>query len=275
MADSAADDDLYWEDPKPEGDCTDAYYTFGENLGRLNTLLDLRDTRSRQVTLELAMINRMIQELPGSGPSRDSQLPGLLSERERFGKQLRSVVRANALVNEWHIVMVVTFLETYLEDVLANTAGVDPSHMAKSEQAVNYADAVEANSLDELRSEIRRRWANNVVRNGSPAAWVQRLRGWGASQLRDDHVEHLDQIIGARHVVVHAAGRVTREFVRRYPSSNRKVGQQIDITTEELMQLTNSVLDFVAVTDKFLCKRYAVLIRAEPSQADKPTPPVA
>ena len=167
-----------------------------------------------------------------------------------------SITSAIAFLDDWHVVMVVTFVESYLEDVLADAAGEDPSLMAKSEQAVTYADAVAAESLAALRTEIRHRWSRNFVNDGGPPRWIDRLTRMGASGYERDLGMSLDEFWGMRHMVVHSAGRVTPDFVRRHPSLKRTIGTRLDTTKEQILYYSRQALALVSVTDKFIARRF-------------------
>jgi hypothetical protein len=127
---------------------TGAKLRFAENLSRITSMLELVGAALRS-------------ELP--------QLPD-----DGLVEYVNSFQSALSFLDEWHVVMVVTFVESYSEDVLADAAGEDPSLMAKSEQTVSYADAVAAESLVALRTEIRHRWSRNFVNDGGP--WRLRMR---------------------------------------------------------------------------------------------------
>jgi|CXWL01.1.fsa_nt_gi hypothetical protein len=57
----------------------------------------------------------------------------------------------------WQVVMLVTCVEAYLQDVLAIAASVDKTLMNDSQQVARYADVISATSLDELAGELRTR----------------------------------------------------------------------------------------------------------------------
>jgi hypothetical protein len=77
----------------------------------------------------------------------------------------------------WQIVMSVTCVEAYLQDVLIAAASIDPELMSKSEQSAPYADVIAATSLEALANELRARWARNWLSDGGPRRWISRLAG--------------------------------------------------------------------------------------------------
>jgi hypothetical protein len=70
------------------------------------------------------------------------------------------------IVTLWQVVMLVTCVEAYLQDVLSAAASVDPDLMSKSEHVARYADVVAASSLEALADSLRAQWARGWLSNG-------------------------------------------------------------------------------------------------------------
>src|SRR5207247_11316116 len=117
----------------------------------------------------------------------------------------------------WQVVMLVTCVEAYLQDVLSAAARADPDLMSKSQQLAPYADIIAATSLDELANELRARWARGWLADGGPTRWISRFERMGARGYPDDLAARLERIWGIRHVVVHSAGVATPDSVQRHP----------------------------------------------------------
>jgi hypothetical protein len=161
-----------------------------------------------------------------------------------------------ALYLEWQCVMGVTFTETYLQDALVHFAGLDSDLMEESGQQASYADILSAATLEELAVEMRVRWARNFVDGGGPTKWLQRLQKMGASNLRDFKIEPMEELWGIRHLIIHRAGKVSRDFQRRHPRFSLSVGEHIKLSHEMLAVYFEAIAKFVVETESFLLKRH-------------------
>src|SRR5437870_6764330 len=131
---------------------------------------------------------------------------------------------------EWLPVMIVTTVEAYLMDVLVCAAGIDPTLMKRSEQSISYSELTKASSLDEVRTELRYRWAKNFVDTGGPQCWVSRLTAMGARAYRPETAKEMETLWGIRHLIVHSVGVATMDFTRRHSHLGIKVGERYATT---------------------------------------------
>ena len=179
-------------------------------------------------------------------------------------EKIEEYSRVREFVHEWYVVMQVTFAETYLHDVLVACAVVDPALMAESKQTASYQDILGATSIDELANQLRSGWARNFIDRGGPSTWVDRLTRMGATGFPSDIAEKLEQVWGIRHLVVHSAGRITTEFVRRHPSLGFKGGDSLKLSKDPVLAYIGNVGAFVKVVDAFLIARYGSKLEASP-----------
>ena len=162
--------------------------------------------------------------------------------------------------------MLVTCVEAYLQDVLTAAAGVDPELTSKSEQRALYADVIAATSLDALANDLRARWARGWVDDGGPSRWIERLGKMGARGYPDDLGPRLERFWGIRHVVVHAAGIATSDFVKRHPGVVKAIGNRVRVNSHDLEKFVHGVEDFVEPTDRYFLARYPSLLVAPPAK---------
>ena len=118
---------------------------------------------------------------------------GDLSKKEVRARQVRSLKRFTSTLQVrldrtgtvwlWQVVMLVTCVEAYLQDLLVAAALVDREFMKNSKQVAAYADVVSAKSLEELATEMRRRWARGWLNDGGPTRWISTLQKMGAKEF--------------------------------------------------------------------------------------------
>lgn len=245
---------------------TAAHETFDENIGRLTAVIAVFNEEWKAVTLATRELRASLHAKTAAVQRGEVLSPSAAEETLYQANEERSkrVSDANDFLDEWHVVMLVTFTEAYLEDVLAACAAIDPDLMARSEQTVDYRDVQYAHSVEELLEEMRHRWARNFVDDGGPSRWIERLSRMGARGFHDEDGATLEELWGIRHVVVHAAGKVTRDFVRRHASLNRAAGERIKLDSARLGRYADAVFRFVSVTDMFVLRRYEAVPREQP-----------
>ena len=162
-------------------------------------------------------------------------------------------------VTLWQVVILVTCVEAYLQDVLSAAASADPNLIGKSEPAAPYADVVSAPSLEVLAGNLRARWARGWLNSGGPTRWIERLLQLGARGYPDDLATRLEQIWGIRHVVVHSAGIATADFVRLHPDVAARPGERIRISHGGFRPFLVAVEEFLEPTERFFITRYPSL----------------
>ena len=249
---------------------TRAMLAFEQNLDSIMHMLELshheiamlgaQTTRSRTfVGKQCGLAKMHLATKPGLG-----QVKRVLATLERSINTLNKtfdirIQRFNTLML-WQVVMLVTCVEAYLQDVLTAAASVDPQLMSKSEQRALYADIIAAASLEALANELRARWARSWLSDGGPTCWIKSLGKMGARGYPQDLGPRLEPCWGIRHVVVHAAGVATADFVKRHPGVVKAAGDRVRVNHHDLKRFTEAVWDFLGPTDKYFVKRFPSLL---------------
>ena len=140
-----------------------------------------------------------------------------------------AVPTALEVLLEWEAVMLVTVTEAYVQDVLAFAAERDAALMKDSDQTAAYHEVSQAQSVTDLATELRRRWARNFLEDGGPRRWAERFERMGARGFKPDVGETMELHWGVRHVVVHNASKATAEFVRRHPGFGAVADQPLQV----------------------------------------------
>jgi hypothetical protein len=222
---------------------------FSVNLKRVSHFYDLIDA-------DLKHIERQLDALPtGAKTPLDMQ-----AARERAMLAFDEGKTRRETVQQWVPVILVTFTEAYLQDVLAYLASIDSSVMERSEQSAKYTDVLAAESIGSLAGTLRERWARGVVDEGGPPKWISRFEKMGARGYRSNLGTEMDLLWGVRHVVVHAAGFATQDFIRRHPELGLAVRERIRVDGVQIGEWLDEVTEFVDTTDKYIVARTASAI---------------
>lgn len=243
---------------KPNTSRTLAWTTFEQNLETLVRLneVGLREAKLgyRRVTKTRALIRETISVLPDS-----SSAIALLKKVAKSTDSIGSSLKWFSAIGPWQVVILVTCVEAYLQDVLEAAAAIDPELMAKSEQTALYADVMAALSLDELATDMRRMWASKWLSDGGPTRWLERLERMGARGFPSDLKEKLELIWGIRHATVHRAGVATPDFVRRHPGAVKAIGNRIKVGQKQLSEYVHATISMLEPIERYFLSRYPAL----------------
>ena len=183
--------------------------------------------------------------------------------------RMKAALRVTNFNNLLQLVLVVTIIETYLQDVLAECAAKRPSLMKGNQpsfpKVLAFDDVSEIDTVEDVRLEFCTRWSRGFISDGGPQRWIDRLARLGGKDLLDLDGQTLEELWGVRHVVVHAAGIVTRDFARRHSRLGVGIGSRIEVPGPQFSTYTSAALDFVAAVEKFVTAAFL----SGPGQADE------
>lgn len=249
---------------------TRAGLAFEKNLGSIGHMFRLR---SREIRALKAQALRLTGYVKKRDLKNKTAAANLARSLQRFAKAIQAATEAIQTAGLWQVVMLVTCVEAYMQDVLIAAASVDPELMSKSEQRALYTDIVSAASLEALLNDMRGRWARAWLSGRGPTRWISDLEKMGARGYPDDLALRLERIWGIRHVVVHAAGFATADFVNRHPGLVAGAGDRVPVRNEDFKTFLGAIRDFIKPTEQFFLARYPSLAAVEPKGAsDLPNP---
>jgi hypothetical protein len=235
----------------PEPEPTPAYLNgFSPNTKKLSYLLKLGQKALKNDTAQVKTYSAAVVGLSGK-----EQAEKIRTAMKELAKQSTELSGGLLVVYEVLPVLFVTIVEAYLKDVLIYAAGIDASLMEGSGQTVTYEDARNAKSLEEVLIELRRKRARKFVDNGGPTTWIETLKRWGAKGYRPETAGKMETLWGVRHLVIHSAGVVNADFVRRHPELKAEVGKPFKVNNTQIKQWFATVFDFVGVTDRYFARR--------------------
>lgn len=170
-----------------------------------------------------------------------------LQDQKRFLEKIELAIRpiqrtvgpGRIFLTHWMIVMLVTFVEAYLEDFLVMIVQLNPS-WCSSEATLSFEDLLDNCTVESLRDKICRRWAKGILKSGKPTNWIRRLESFGVRGYQDNLGDDMEKIWERRHLIVHD------------PTS------QLSDAHQHLMRALDYCGHFVEITDSFLVKLEAV-----------------
>jgi hypothetical protein len=233
------------------------------------------DSISHMVTLgarEIALVKTAAirrNKTPIGDLTKGTERAKLVRSLRHFNATLHLRLERYGTTTLWQVVMLVTCIEAYLQDLLAAAASVDPKFMSKSQQVAPYADVVSATSLDELANELRRRWARGWLSDGGPTHWISSLHKMGAKDYPVGLAPRLELIWGIRHVTVHTAGVATADFLKRHPGAAGAVGDRVRVSSRQVEAFLEAARDFLEPTERFFLARCPSLFASTSSERVK------
>jgi hypothetical protein len=145
---------------------TNAWLAFEENLESISHMVYLGGREVRLLKAEAIRFKTDLDE--PRDLTKKAAATKLQHSLNRYVKTLQTRVERYGTVKLWQVVMLVTCVEAYLQDLLCIAATVDPELISKSQRLAPYADVIAATSLAELANDLRARWARGWLSDGGP-----------------------------------------------------------------------------------------------------------
>ena len=234
---------------------TKAWMTLDQNLTIISHMLDFVAREIAAIKPLSGRLNKTSKRPSTSGLPKGPERAKLVRSLKRYSVTLGLQLARRDTATLWQVVMLVTCVEAYLQDVLVDAATVDAEFMSKSEQVAAYADVLAATSLDELAIEMRRRWARGWLSDGGPTRWMPVSPEWKRKTIRSSLPPRLELIWGIRHVTVHAAGVATADFLKRHPGAAKAVGDRVRVSLPQFNVYLAAALEFLETTERFFLAR--------------------
>lgn len=149
-------------------------------------------------------------------------------------------------------VMLVSFLEAYLEDGLVEIASKNPKVIKTP--VIESSRLLEIESIDQLRTEIRLNWAQGSLRPGGPVTWGKRLRALGAPELKQTTLNKMQHLWDTRNLIIHSRSIASNAYAKTYKTLGVAAGQEIKVTSALFQEWLSSLTDFIAWTEAFFLK---------------------
>jgi hypothetical protein len=172
---------------------------------------------------------------------------------EKYSDAVNTFLGARELVYDWSAVMLITFLEAFLEDGLVELAKKNP-RLLRRIGPFDLKRVFEIESIEELRVEIRRQWAREVLRPDGPQTWSNLFVRLGATAFTKISRLGVQDLWDTRNLVVHAQGIASAAYVKKYPSSKLKVGAHISVSSSKFSVWISDVKDFVLPVEEFFSR---------------------
>jgi hypothetical protein len=218
---------------------------FGPNTDKLGQLVKFTGEGVRSYSAAILEKLKVAKAKTGGGADQQEGIVAIIQEAT---EQISEIIGAFQTIYGLMPVLMVTIVEVYLKDVLIYAAEVDATLMKHSGQAASYKQLLNTGSLEEVLVELRGNWAKDFLDNGGPTSLIKRLTAMGARGYRPSTSKLMEALWGVRHLMVHSAGIVTPEFVRRHSHFQKKVGDHFVVTNRHLTEWLAGIYDFVEVS---------------------------
>jgi hypothetical protein len=152
----------------------------------------------------------------------------------------------------WMSVMLVSFLETFLEDGLVEIAERNPRVVKAVE--VPTSRIFEVETMDDLRKEVRLQWAHDALRPGGPETWYRTLKGLGAPVLDKATIDSIQYLWDTRNVIVHSRGIAGAAYAKKYAKYGITAGSQVKVNLAVFGQWLKPVKHLTEWADTFFQK---------------------
>jgi hypothetical protein len=149
-------------------------------------------------------------------------------------------------------VMLVSFLEAYLEDGLVEIASKNPKVIKTP--VIEPNRLMEVESIDQLRTEIRLNWAQGSLRPGGPVKWRKQLRALGAPELKQTTLNKMQHLWDTRNLIIHSRSIASNAYAKTYKTLGFAAGQAVNVTHPLFQEWLVDSKEFIAWTEAFFLK---------------------
>lgn len=165
-------------------------------------------------------------------------------------KSFRQIVarpRREHLLHGSLLAMTVGTLETAIAGVATQHFILHPGALPSEEKEFSLAELAEFDDLRDARDLAISRRVEDLMRGGFEAwdNWFNQLLERGFGEIADDRT-HLHEAIQRRHLVVHNAGRVSRQYKAKVSECEEEVGVELPIDRSYLETAIDHVTIFGA-----------------------------
>lgn len=173
-------------------------------------------------------------------------------------------VSTREAARQWQVAMLVTAVESYVEDIMKACATIQPTLLldpkddqSKEERTVKVERLVKATDCKQLIDELVAEWARRFVDRG-PVKWLRVLRKWGLQSTVAGN--DLAYLWARRNIVVHGTATVTAELAKNFPDRDLTVGEPLPCTEGKLAADLAAAMHLVTDVDRFLAARYSLSV---------------
>jgi hypothetical protein len=218
---------------------SEAMKIFEINLDSLMVILD-RLEPERMINVAQAISDDLKQ-----GIASGSDLALLSKDAlDKVGTSVQQYLEFHTVAFEWMPVMLVTFLEAYLEEGLIDLATQDSKLLEKA-PVIPPSRVFEIDTLEELRGTIRRDWAQSRLRPGGPETWIKLFKNLGVRNYDGGACDGVQHLWNTRNIIVHGRGIASDVYVKKYPFMNVKSGTKIKISSALFLGWLAAVKNFM------------------------------
>ena len=155
-------------------------------------------------------------------------------------------------------VMLVSYLEIYIEDVWIEMGRKNPSII--KDLTIDAKRLMETASMEDLHLEVLEAlsdWSRAHVPSGGPKKWAKKLHDMGARTVDKAAIAALQELYDVRNLIVHQRSTVSRAHERDYPKSGLVAGKQLIISYPQLKDWLSALTKLAEGIEAFSA-RYAV-----------------
>jgi hypothetical protein len=231
---------------------TPAYMRFEHNLSKVKIFIDQSAQRFRDAHKVMKRSGPILQSAVGSDTK--TRVRRVLKTAESLKELSDDLVLGFFAFSEWTAVMLMTFVQEYIEESLV-TVAEKKMEIMENVAPIEWKRIRDCQSLEELTQSVRREWAQSRMRGRKIREWFNVFEKLGAPKYDPAHCDTLQHLFDTRNLIVHSASKPSPYYLNRYPSQLRDAASgEIRVTNpnkHDWLECLKSLLDS---TDEFVLK---------------------
>jgi hypothetical protein len=235
---------------------SDALKNFEANLDDIMAFLGQMKKGSAAAEKAAKRATKTVEKtkrLVGTEKLSTQDIEPILRSLDTVRKAVQKWTAFNVPASRWIVVMMVSYLEGYLEDVLIGIA-LKRSEIIKNVD-IQTARVFEVDSIEELRAEVRRNWAHDELRPNGPIAWRKALKARGAaSPITQATIDKMQHLWDTRNLIVHARSVADVPYAKKYAKQGARTGVAVKVSMKSLEVWLEAIAEFVDWADTLYLK---------------------
>lgn len=173
-----------------------------------------------------------------------------------FAIHIESGITSYTVFTHQALVLVVSSMETYLKDKLADTIKKDPRLLnPHSDKDIKIRRIIEC-GLD-LKDDIGKLIVEKIKFQQLKQVNEHYEKTFGFKPLSKKNIKNINKILQMRHVIVHNSGYIDKKYLSNVKSKLRE-GQLLVIHRDELLRIIDYVEKIVSDVESQLSQKYSM-----------------
>lgn len=173
-------------------------------------------------------------------------------------------------LNRMYITSTVSCFEVFIQDLLYEIFVHYPDTL-RSNKTITYEEILMHPNMDSLVSYMAQLESSKSTEGIAKEYLMRIAKRFGINGIEDliktgIIQEGIENLVGIRNVIVHSGGVVDAAYIRRYPQSGFQEGECIEVTSQDIANISETVRLVVGVIESLVTQKFQLIAKVEWSE---------